>query len=302
MTLFRTIRGERFTPVTLAHKLNANVLLESASFHSGRQRYSILSLNPAFSIYQKKDKIFMLRDGKHILLTNTGQDILDVLLYFADQHKLVKQPFPFPVGGVGYLSYEYARHFDTVRLAEIEDSLSMPDAYFIFGHIFVVFDHYNDTMILVGVNYKEHMIDLAQSLDETERRINDLDFNFLNIGSKQPIAQIKTPLNEKWYLEGVDYLRSQIVKGNLFQAVLSHRLVVETELSALEAYRNLRSSNPSPYMFYLNYGDFQLFGASPEVHVKTDGRRLIMRPIAGTRRRGKDRNEDDLLAADLLSD
>ena len=101
---------------------------------------------------------------------------------------------------------------------------------------------------------------------------------------------------------GWSSLRGEIIKGNLFQAVLSRRLVIETELAALEAYRSLRSANPSPYMFYLDYGDFQLFGASPEVHVKVTDGRAMMRPIAGTRRRGKDHREDVALQEDLLSD
>ena len=108
--------------------------------------------------------------------------------------------------------------------------------------------------------------------------------------------------DEEWYLDGVEFLRGEIIKGNLFQAVLSRRLVIETALPALEAYRSLRSANPSPYMFYLDYGDFQLFGASPEVHVKVADGRAAMRPIAGTRRRGKDHREDLALQEDLLSD
>jgi anthranilate synthase component 1 len=78
--------------------------------------------------------------------------------------------------------------------------------------------------------------------------------------------------------------------------------MVETELPALEAYRNLRSTNPSPYLFYLDYGEYQLFGSSPEVHVKVKDDRAIIRPIAGTRRRGKDRGEDELLERELLAD
>ena len=284
--LLRTIPGERFTPYTLARKLNAAVLLESASFHRGRERYSILLLQPAFTIQEQGGTVTMLRAGRRYRLRSSGRDILDVLRYFADQHGTESHPFPFPAGGIGYLSYEYAAKFDTVRLERKADSLGLPDAYFVFGHVFVVFDHYTDSLTLVGINYREHRIDLQQALDETERRIDDLDFNFMATSRTRPEAKVCGSGDEEWYLDGVEYLRDEIIKGNLFQAVLSRRLVIETELPALEAYRSLRSTNPSPYMFYLDYGDFQLFGASPEVHVKVAGGQAAMRPIAGRRRRG----------------
>ena len=323
--LLRTIPGERFTPYTLARKLNARVLLESASFHRGRERYSILLLKPAFTIQERAGEFIMTRAGRRYRLRSSGRDILDVLRYFADQHAgaahvtppgdagtyvsrtsrlpvVRAHPFPFPVGGIGYLSYEYAAKFDTVRLRKKADSLDLPDAYFVFGHVFVVFDHYTDTLTLVGVNYREHRIDLEGALDETERRIDDLDFNFMAASKASPDATVCGTGDEEWYLDGVEFLRGEIIKGNLFQAVLSRRLEIETALPALEAYRSLRSANPSPYMFYLDYGDFQLFGASPEVHVKVADGRAAMRPIAGTRRRGKDHREDVALQEDLLSD
>ena len=301
-TLQRTLPGERFTPYTLARKLDASVLLESASFQRGRERYSILLLQPAFTVQERTGQIYLSREGRRFRLRSSGRDILDVLRYFADQHAEQQHPFPFPVGGIGYLSYEYATRFDTVRLEEKADSLALPDAYFVFGHVFVVFDHYTDSLTLVGVNYHEHAIDLHRALDDAERRINDLDFNFMTAARSHPAAEVRGTGDEEWYLDGVEFLRGEIIKGNLFQAVLSRRMVIDTPLPALEAYRSLRSSNPSPYMFYLDYGDFQLFGASPEVHVKVSGSRASMRPIAGTRRRGADQREDAALQEDLLSD
>lgn len=301
--VLRTIPGERFTPYTLARKLNAAVLLESASFHRGRERYSILLLQPAFSVQERGGEMIMLRDGGRFRLRSSGRDILDVLRYFADQHAGARHPFPFPAGGIGYLSYEYAARFDTVRLEQKRDSLELPEAWFVFGHVFVVFDHYTDSLTLLGINYREHRIDLERALDDTERRINDLDFNFMTAARPQPAAQVTGSGDEEWYLDGVEFLRGEIIKGNLFQAVLSRRLVIATALPALDAYRNLRSTNPSPYMFYLDYGEFQLFGASPEVHVKVSaGGRAVLRPIAGTRRRGADQREDEALQQDLLAD
>jgi anthranilate synthase component 1 len=104
------------------------------------------------------------------------------------------------------------------------------------------------------------------------------------------------------FLKGVEKVRKEVIKGNLLQGVLSRRLVLRTEIPALEAYRRLRSINPSPYMFYLDLKNFQLFGSSPELHVKFDGKKVLMRPIAGTMGRGENKQEDELLEKELLSD
>ena len=113
---------------------------------------------------------------------------------------------------------------------------------------------------------------------------------------------IPVPGDKEKYMDGVRKIKEEIVKGNLIQGVLSRRVNVETDLPAIEAYRNLRSMNPSPYLFLLNFDSFQLFGSSPEVHVKVKNKRVEIRPIAGTRKRGKDEEEEIALQKDLLSD
>jgi anthranilate synthase component 1 len=299
----RTIPGERFTPFGLAKKLKARVLLESASFKGGRERYSILIIKEAFSIMETREGIFMEKGGKKHRIRHGGDDILDVLGYFAEQHAGESFGFPFPAGGAGYLSYEYAAKFDTVHLSEKTDPLGIPDAYFIFGHVFLVFDHYTDMLTLFGTNYREAHVDLEREIRETEERINDLDFNYLNARPMDARAvQESVPSQREEYMEGVLRVKEEIVRGNLLQGVLSRRLCFKTSIPALEAYRNLRSFNPSPYMFYLDFGAFQLFGSSPEVHVKVKDGRAVMRPIAGTYRRGADEEEDRKLEAGLLSD
>ncbi len=113
---------------------------------------------------------------------------------------------------------------------------------------------------------------------------------------------VPRPDDREAYLAGVEAVRQEIIKGNLLQGVLSRRVQVRTDLPAIEAYRALRSLNPSPYMFYLDFQDFQLFGASPEVHVKAKDGRAMIRPLAGTRRRGQSAEEDKALEKELLAD
>ncbi|MFW6261106.1 MAG: anthranilate synthase component I [Spirochaetota bacterium] len=302
-TIIKILPGERFTPYGLARKLDALAILESSSFHKGRERYSLLVVREAFRLEQVGREIGLWTGSKRRTVRSDAKDILDVLVYFANQHTLPHQDFPFPAGGIGFLSYEFAAYCDTIRIAQKADELSLPDAGFLFGHVFVVFDHYTDLIYLIGLNYDEHEIDLEQAIAETESRITDLDFNYLQSDETRYEATVKNPgADREAYEAGVAEIRDEIVKGNLLQAVLSRRVELETKLPAVEAYRRLRTANPSPYLFYLNFGAYELFGSSPEVHVKLKDDKVSIRPIAGTRRRGADRYEDRKLEEELLAD
>lgn len=301
--ILKVIPGERFTPFTLARKLNARVILESSSFQKGKERYSILMIDEAFRIVQKDDLIFMKCDGKRYAIKSGSRDVLDVLLYFARQQPPLHQDLPLPAGGVGYLSYEFSRFCDTIRFHMKRDPLDLPDAEFLFGHIYVIFDHYTDVIYLMGLNYKEHEIDLHAAMDEVESKLNDLDFTYLNPEQKHyPAEIIEDQRGKENFLAGVEKVRQEIIRGNLLQGVLSRRLYVKTRMPALEAYKNLRSANPSPYLFYLDFDEYQLFGSSPEVHVKVKDQVGYINPLAGTRKRGKSPEEDRALEEELLSD
>ncbi|TVQ29352.1 MAG: anthranilate synthase component I [Spirochaetaceae bacterium] len=302
-TTVRIVSGERFTPYALARKLGALAMLESSSFHKGRERYSLLMVREAFRLEQRGREIALHSGGKRRVVRSDAKDILDVQLYFANQHAQPHQDFPFPAGGIGFLSYEFAAYCDTIRIAAKHDPLDLPEASFLFGHVFVVFDHYTDLIYLIGLNYDEHQIDLAEALADVERKITDLDFNYMQPDDRSDRAEvIDHGADRDWYTAGVREIKDEIVRGNLLQAVLSRRVEVRTALPAIEAYRRLRTANPAPYLFYLNFGDYELFGSSPEVHVKLKDDRVTIRPIAGTRRRGGDRVQDLALEKELLND
>jgi anthranilate synthase component I len=302
-TVIKILPGERFTPFGLAKKLNASVILESSSYHKGRERYSLLMVKTAFRLEQVGREIVLWVENQRRVVKSDAADILDVLLYFANQHALPHQDFPFPAGGIGFLSYEFAAQCDAIRMTNKADPLAQPDAAFLFGHVFVIFDHYTDLIYLIGLNYEEHQIDLENELKLIEATITDFNFNYLQPDDKTYQASITAdPADRLRYMSGVEQIRDEIVRGNLLQAVLSRRVEISTEIPALEAYRRLRASNPSPYLFYLNFGEYELFGSSPEVHVKLKDDIVSIRPIAGTRKRGADRASDIALEKDLLAD
>jgi anthranilate synthase component 1 len=304
-TVIKVISGERYTPYGLALKLGATGILESASSKKGRDRYSLLLIREAFRVSQEGSDVFLHKGGKKFRIKAGHRDILDVLTYFARQHADPEQDFPFPAGGIGFLSFEFCRFCDTIRLNQDKpDPLELPDALFLFGHVFLIYDHYTDLIYLVGLNYKEASIDLEAALADLEARIGDGDWSALDTVGAEYAAEV-LPQDydpDATYKANVEVMRKEVIAGNLLQGVPSRRLLVKTEMPAIEAYRRLRSSNPSPYMFYLDFGAFQLFGASPEVHIKVKAGQAEIRPIAGTRRRGKTEADDRALEAELLAD
>lgn len=303
--LIRMVPGERYTPYSLAKKLGARVLLESSSLEKGKERYSLLLVREAFQLLQDSRGIVFRRQGEDQLyqVKSKARDILDVCQYFANQHQAVAQDFPYPAGGVGYLGFEFSRYCDKINFNELPDPLGLPDAHFLFGHIFVVVDHYTDMLILIGFNYAEASIDLSEALEELEFLLGASSPDAETEADAQAEVQIlSAPERETDYIKMVEAVQREVVAGNLLQGVPSRRLQIRTELSALDAYRHLRRNNPSPYLFYADFGDYQLFGASPETHVKVRHGRATMKPIAGTRRRGKDHKQDAEREADLLSD
>lgn len=299
--LLRTVPGDQLTPCGIAAKFGAKVLLESSSLAGGRARFSLLLLDEAFSIIQQGATAEMIIDGVH---TNVGDDVLKVLQQKADENPRLPGDIPTPTGGYGFLSYEYASRCDpAITFTEKEDPSGMYDAQFLFGHIHVIFDHAVDRIHVYGVNYDCHQIDLERAVEDVIERMHDLDFNYLTRREQLLDARIiSDEAEDRMFLEGVKTLREEIIKGNLLQCVLSRRLKVESSMDAFEAYKRLRAINPSPYMFYLDLSGQQLFGSSPEVMIKVRDGEAVLRPIAGTRRRGANSLEDAELERELLAD
>jgi anthranilate synthase component 1 len=304
--IIHRIPGDKYTPYGLACKLEARVILESSSLSRGRARYSLLLAGEAFRVVQEKGNEISIQIDRNWkkLDRPKGEDILNVIEDIASQHEEIGyQDFPVPAGGIGFLSFEFSQYCDSMVFPERTDPLALPEAAFIFGHIFCIFDHYTDEIIILGLNYREHMINLEQAVKEMEEKIFDFNFNYMMESKKDRDSQIINIENSEDEYKGfVKEIKKEIVKGNLLQCVPSRRLAVKSSMTAMEAYRNLRSANPSPYMFYLDFENFELFGSSPEVHVKINQGKAVLRPIAGTRRRGQTPGEDMHLEEELLGD
>ncbi|MCR4627697.1 MAG: chorismate-binding protein, partial [Treponema sp.] len=305
--IYLSLPSDRYTPFSLARKIGAKAILESARFDMGKERYSILMAEDAFHILQDDEGIAFIIDGRRVPFTfdsvktedkqnvQKEPDILDALLYVAEENELPVKNIPVPASGVGYLSYEFCSRCDTIHLAPQVDELKIPESEFVVGHIYIVFDHFTEKLHVFAFNYTEHQIDLQKAVENLKSRLGDLDFSYLAPPEEQKPCRIITDLqvSEKEYKEKVLSLKKDIIAGNIFQAVPSRRLQIENENSALEIYRRLRSVNPSPYLLYIDFGKFQLVGSSPESLVRVREGAASIRPIAGTRRRGKNSAEDE---------
>ena len=315
-SVYKCISSERYTPYSLARKIGAVGILESASFAKGRERYSILMAEEAFKIVQDDDGVAFLIDGSRVpfvpvedsldaLGRKKPADILDALLYVARQHKNFENSsdIPVPASGMGYLSYEFAKHCDNIRFFEQKDELEIPESEFIAGHIYIVFDHYTEEIHIFGLNYNEHQIDLNKAMDKLLKRMNDMDFSYVEEENQTFDYKMVTDLEQskKEYIEKVNALKKHIVAGDIIQAVPSRRIQIECDVDALTVYGKLRKVNPSPYLFYINFGDFQFTGASPESLVRVRRGKATIHPIAGTIHRGKNDEEDEILKKELKS-
>lgn len=304
--IYEILPADRFTPYGLAKKFNAKAILESANFSTGKDRYSMIMLDEAFRVIQDDDGIALIINGerRQIYAMNNG-DILDVLNDIASENPGEEGiDFPLPAAGMGYLSYEFCARCDTIHLAKQDDQLGIPESAFIIGHTFLIFDHFCEKLYICAQNYKEHEIDLQDAINKIKNRLNDLDFSYLAEPQTEYKAEVITDENQSKieYCEKVEALKKHIFDGNIVQAVPSRRLQIKSEVPAIEIYRRLRSVNPSPYMFLLDFGEYQLTGASPESLVRVRDGEAMIHPIAGTRRRGKNPVEDKALMEELLND
>ncbi|MBP5157075.1 MAG: anthranilate synthase component I, partial [Treponema sp.] len=204
-SIYFSLPCDRYTPFSLARKIGASAILESASFARGRERYSILLLEPAFHIVQDDEGVAFLIDGRRLPYKGGNEagetiapgsrvlhktDVLDALLYVASQNDLSKvhcedgsektNVIPVPASGLGYLGYEFAARCDTITLAPQTDELHIPESEFIAGHIYVVFDHFTEAIHVFALNYNEHQIDLEKAVATLKKRLGDMDFTYLS--------------------------------------------------------------------------------------------------------------------------
>ncbi len=306
MPVYLDLLADMETPLSaywkLAHDQVHSFLLESVTGGEQVGRYSILGVKP---------KRVVRSHGSHVTVTSpdrvaefelaAGQDPLHVL----EQEVGTTPPIavaglPSFIGGaVGMLSYDLVRFFERLPGGPVDD-LNLPEMAMMLADTVVVFDHAKNVIrVIVTASPGEYDAAVAE-LDGIVQQLKG-PLPELPSGSF-PVGAVSSNMEQKRYEAIVERMREYIAAGDGVQMVPSQRLSVPVQAHPLSVYRALRSLNPSPYMFLLRFGDFDLVGASPELLVSLHGKTARVRPIAGTRWRGATPEEDVRLGEELLAD
>jgi len=290
-------------------ELSGTFLLESVEGGETIARYSFLGGSPRILFVNRGSRIEIRHTGGKVE-NHDGKDALSLLKTLMDGYRPVPDPAlpPFFGGAVGYIGYDAVPQFEPrVPLAD-GAGIDAPDMLFMITDTLIVFDRVRHTIKVVA----NAMIDgdAEQAYDDAVVRVNRICGALAEPGPRYPVnsaadlpeiphrSNIKRTEFEEAVRRGKEYIRS----GDIIQVVLSQRFEADYEGDPLDVYRALRSINPSPYMFCLEFDELQLVGASPEIHVKSENGRVDIRPIAGTRPRSSDLAEDLRLAEELLAD
>lgn len=311
--VYRKLLADLETPVSVYLKLTgagmASCLLESVEGGEQVGRYSFIGVNPRTVIRFKGNQIIRTHDGKTVTDTlAAGDDPLTVVRREMRAVEPVKiEGLPRLVGGaVGYLSYDVVRFFE--RLPETaKTEIDIPEAAFMLLDTLVIFDHVKRQLIVMSNAHNTGSADAAY-----REAVNRIDQIVVALGKPLPLIEsstvsmrdtLRASVTQAEFEENVLKIKEYIAAGDAFQVVLSQRFTRQTSASPLAIYRALRALNPSPYMFFLDFGDdFTLMGASPEMLVRFEDGIATTRPIAGTRPRGADETEDAALAEELMKD
>ena len=308
--VYREIGADLETPVSVYLKLRGggeSFLLESVEGGEQLARYSFIGIHPARTLAIHEQQL-TLRHGDQIeRVSLDGRDPFDALRDFlAPYHAVTVSGLPrFFGGAVGYLSYDMARHIERLP-ATARRAVDLPDAMLLLADTVVAFDHVKHRALVIASAHVNG--DARAAYDDALARIERV---VARLGQPMPVTspasfrnghQLESNVLPEQYAGRVERAQEYIAAGDIFQVVLSQRFVRETHAEPFSIYRALRRLNPSPYMFFLDFGGTQFVGASPEVLVRLENGVAQLNPIAGTRPRGADTDSDARLEQELRAD
>lgn len=313
--IYREIMADMETPVSAYLKIangSHSFLLESVEGGERLARYSFIGTDPYLTVRMENGTAYANQGGYKQAISY--DDPLVALQSFLAPYTAVDIPgLPRFLGGaVGYLSYEAVRYFENLQTAR-HDPHGFPDGVYMFVDTMVVFDHLERRVKVVSHVHSDDSTPLAKAYAEAVAKIEALAERLESGRVSAPVtdrlfhdtsvSDRATHNIDRDYYDGIiERAKEYIAAGDVFQVVLSQRVEVETAAHPFTLYRALRTVNPSPFMFYLQMGDEQIVGASPEALIRLDHGKLTTHPIAGTRRRGASEEEDVALEAELLDD
>ena len=298
-TEHKKILADTITPVSVYLKLRDvfphSLLLESSDYHANKNDFSYICCNPIASIELKNNKLIsQFPDGSSELEeVDLNMNIPERIHQFSKQFKSKSFPFKFISNGIfGYIAHDAVDRFENIELDKKKPGNDIPDIYYAVYQNIIAISLFNHEAHLFS-----HIYDGDHNLNDVEALLTakkNSHFNFQKVGEKS------SNLSDEQFIEFVKKAKDHCYRGDVFQLVLSRRFSQGFKGDEFNVYRTLRSINPSPYLFFFDYGYFRIFGSSPEAQLIVQDNKAEIHPITGTFRRTGD-DEKDAKAAEALA-
>ena len=300
-TFYKKILADTITPVSVYLKIRdqfpGSILLESSDYHANDNSFSYICCNPIASIQLREGTLYRSYPDGNVENTpvEADTDVPMEIEQFANRFSVEDHGFKFITNGLfGYLAYDAVQYFEDIEITPKADTANIPEIHYAVYQNIIAIDHFKNEAYLFA-----HSYDGANNLPQLEQLLAVQTFatyRFRREGARS------SNLEDAEFLEHVDLAKKHCARGDVFQLVLSRRFSQRFKGDEFNVYRALRSINPSPYLFYFDYGDFKIFGSSPEAQLVVKKGKAEIHPIAGTFRRTGNDEEDAELARRLADD
>ena len=300
-TYHKQILADTITPVSVYLKIRDkfpnSLLLESSDYHGNDNSFSYICSNPIASIKIENEIVsqnFPNGNATKFQLDNAS-NVPNIIQEFASQFESQKNDFKFINNGLfGYISYDAVRYFEKIEISKKENNLEIPEVFYAIYQNIIAINHFkNEAYIFChSVNNENNILEIEQLLQSR----NLASYNYINEGKST------SNLSDDEFTANVALAKKHCQRGDVFQLVLSRRFTQNFKGDEFNVYRALRSINPSPYLFFFDYGNFKILGSSPEAQIIVKNRKAEIHPIAGTFKRTGNDEQDAILAKKLQDD
>ncbi|MDA0177214.1 anthranilate synthase component I family protein [Mesoflavibacter profundi] len=298
-THYKKILADTITPVSIYLKIRDkypnSILLESSDYHANDNSFSYVCFNPIASI-KVDDKSITQTFPDGSVMRNKVKNVTQMMHKFTKRFKVDSDTdFKFINNGIfGYTAYDAVKHFEDVEINKKPNSINIPDIYYAVYQNIIAINHFKNEAYVFA-----HCFETENNIDEVLQLINSKNFASYSFKTN---SEISSNLTDDEYKSHVELAKKHCARGDVFQLVLSRKFNQAFKGDEFNVYRALRSINPSPYLFYFDYGDFKIFGSSPEAQLVVNKGKAEIHPIAGTFKRTGNDEEDQKLAKKLAED
>jgi anthranilate synthase component 1 len=299
-TISKQQLADTVTPVGLYSKIRdkyANsLLLESSDYHSKEDSYTFICAEPIITLKADKNNFTYSYKNNQLATKEINRDFYSIFETYKNTVEVdCDESIKSFNGFYGYISYNSIQYFETIKLKAEKAASEIPDLQFSFFRFIIAINHFNDELTLI-----ENVEEGEESrMHEIETLINARTFGLYNFSVE---GEESSNCTDEYFKSNVTKAKQHCKRGDVFQLVLSRQFQQSFSGDEFNVYRALRSINPSPYLFYFDYGSFKLIGSSPEAQIKIDDENAVINPIAGTFRRTGDMAQDILLGEKLSND